>query len=632
MLLRISRAVYLLWIALLLSMAGSPAAAREVITNFDSSVRINADSSMNVTETITVNVENIEIKRGIIRSFPVEYEDKNGSTVYVGFDVQDVLLDGQPVEWSTQRDGRYEKLRIGDPDSYISRGTHTFTIEYITTHQVGFFEDHDELYWNVTGNQWTFPIKKASCVVSLPGGRPGEGFTDFGWYVGQYGDNSYKGSGASLAAGRVTTTRELGSGEGLTVVFAWPKGLVTPPPPPKEDDTQKQTAVGAALLALVGGWFAYAWRKWGRDPVQKAVIPLFRPPHDESPAYLRYVRDLQLDRTAFTAAVLNLAVKGAIRIEEEEGTKTFFGTSKGDYVLHETDVEADLAPEEDALMMQLFPGSVDSLRLNKSSGDALKNGMRSLGRHFRKRSKEIFTTNDLAVIPGVLLYFFGVAFLYPFSGDFPANLVMCGVCGLVVFAIGLRKTKAANTGAQNVTQFLKRIFPSAVLALVASVMLYDGGGYPVVILLFMASAAIVCVMKPLMMTRTAGGMQLLTDIQGLTLYMKTAEKERLEMFNPPEETPELFEKLLPYAMALDVAKTWGDRFAEILLKAEYSPDWYVGPSPLLFASGGFGDFASDFGGTLDDSMTPKSAPGSSSGLGGGGFSGGGGGGGGGSGW
>lgn len=630
---RIPRAVYLLLIALLLSMAGSPAAAREVITNFDSSVQINADSSMNVTETISVNVENIEIKRGIIRSFPVEYEDKDGNTVYVGFDVQDVLLDGQPVEWSTQSDGRYEKLRIGDPDQYISRGMHTFTIEYITTHQVGFFEDHDELYWNVTGNQWTFPIKKASCVVSLPGGKPGEGFTDFGWYVGLYGDSTYKGDRAVLSEGRITTTSALGTGEGLTVVFAWPKGLVTPPPPPKEDDTQKQSAVGAALLALMGGWFAYAWRKWGRDPVQKAVIPLFRPPHGESPAFLRYVRDLQLDRTAFTAAVLNLAVKGAVKIEEEEGTKTFFGSSKGDYVLHETDVEAALAPEEDALMMQLFPGNVDVLRLTKSNYTSLAACMRSLGANFRKRNGEIFTTNDMKVLPGVLLYFLGVAALYPFSGDFAVNLILCGVCGLVVFAIGLRKTKAANTGVQNVAQFLKRIFPSAVLALIASVMIYDGGSYPVVILLFMASAAIVCVMKPLMMTRTEGGMQLLSDIQGLTLYMETAEKERLEMFNPPEETPELFETLLPYALALDAAKTWGNRFEEILKKADYSPEWYVGPSPMLFAtSGGLGDFASDFGDSLNDSMTPKSSPGSSSGLGGGGFSGGGGGGGGGSGW
>ncbi|MDO5563591.1 MAG: DUF2207 domain-containing protein, partial [Synergistaceae bacterium] len=156
---------------------------------------------------------------------------------------------------------------------------------------------------------------------------------------------------------------------------------------------------------------------------------------------------------------------------------------------------------------------------------------------------------------------------------------------------------------------------------------------PFTILLFMASAAVVCVMKPLMMARTKSGLQLLTDIQGLALYMNTAEKERLEMFNPPEETPELFEKLLPYALALDVAKTWGNRFEKILEKAEYKPDWYVGPTPFLFAvSDGFGDFASDFGGTLNDSMTPKSAPGSSSGLGGGGFSGGGGGGGGGSGW
>jgi uncharacterized membrane protein len=118
--------------------------------------------------------------------------------------------------------------------------------------------------------------------------------------------------------------------------------------------------------------------------------------------------------------------------------------------------------------------------------------------------------------------------------------------------------------------------------------------------------------------------------------MKTAEKERLEMFNPPEETPELFEKLMPYALALDVAKTWGNRFEKILSLEEYQPTWYMGPNPnLFFHRGNFAHFSSSLANQINSSLisqTTAFAPGSSSGFGGGGFSGGGGGGGGGSGW
>jgi uncharacterized membrane protein len=136
-----------------------------------------------------------------------------------------------------------------------------------------------------------------------------------------------------------------------------------------------------------------------------------------------------------------------------------------------------------------------------------------------------------------------------------------------------------------------------------------------------------------MVSRTPKGSNILSEAEGLKLYMDTAEKERLEMFNPPDETPELFERLLPYALALDVAKTWGNRFEKVLTQAGYKPEWYSGPSPFLFLNGtGLNDFSSSLGNSIGQSMAPRSAPGTSSGMGGGGFAGGGGGGGGAKGW
>jgi len=136
------------------------------------------------------------------------------------------------------------------------------------------------------------------------------------------------------------------------------------------------------------------------------------------------------------------------------------------------------------------------------------------------------------------------------------------------------------------------------------------------------------------MSRTEKGANLLSKVEGLRLYMNTAERSRLELLNPPEETPELFERLLPYALALDSAKTWANRFEKILQAAQYQPDWYIGPSPHIFIHGASLDnFSRNLQGQMASSMrTPTAAPGSSSGSGGGGFSGGGGGGGGGRGW
>ena len=217
-----------------------------------------------------------------------------------------------------------------------------------------------------------------------------EGFNTIEWYVGEYGtkgDNSR----ARQDSGRVFTVGPLQPGEVFTVVYTWPKGLVTPPPPPAKDNAKAQGAIAAEVFALISVWFWYAWKKWGKDPDKKTVIPLFYAPDGASPAFLRYVRDMRLDQTGFTAAIIGLAVKGAIEIEEAEGKETFFGKGKGHFVLHLKDTEPDekLQPEEEALMMQLFPGSIDSVPLVQDNGDIISGAMRSLARNLRNANDTI---------------------------------------------------------------------------------------------------------------------------------------------------------------------------------------------------------------------------------------------------
>jgi uncharacterized membrane protein len=134
---------------------------------------------------------------------------------------------------------------------------------------------------------------------------------------------------------------------------------------------------------------------------------------------------------------------------------------------------------------------------------------------------------------------------------------------------------------------------------------------------------------------TFAGRKIMDQIEGFKLYLSVAEKERLNLLNPPEKTPALFEKYLPYALALDVENAWSEQFSEVLARAgteaqPYTPVWYSGSSWDGFHTSRFTDsLGSSFASAISSS---SSAPGSSSGSGGGGSSGGGGGGGGGSGW
>ena len=625
---------------ILLILQVSSAHALEYYKNFDVIIKINEDSSINVTENITANVENINIKRGIKRAFPVEYTNEEGNSVYVGFDVIDVLLDGRKVNWRVDSDGRYKVVTIGDKDIIISPGLHTFTINYLSDRQLGFYEKYDELYWNVTGTQNTFPIASASCKVALPGKDFGEGFNSIEWYVGAYGEKGDKSDAKLGIKGKVSTTKTLQSGENLSVVYTWPKGLVTPPPPPVPEDRGKQAAVGAGTFFLMGCWLFYARKKWGTDSAQRAVIPIFSPPNGESPAYMRFARDLMADNTSFTAAILNLAVKGSLSIEETEGESTLFGRRKSTYALHRLKEEnRQLRPEEDALMMKIFPGTADTLQLHSENNTRISAAMSSLDRNLKKYRREFYRANTGVIAAGVIIYLLGVTALYPFSGDyFEENALFClFIGGAVLLSSLFVRTKTANTTWQKLKSFIFKMLPSlAVITFFIYMFTSDWKELPLVYIFFAAAAMILFAAKPLIASRTAKGVTALSDAEGLALYMKTAEKERLEMFNPPEETPELFEKLMPYALALDTAETWGNRFEKILEKAQYQPTWYVGPNPYIFMyAGGLNSFSSDISNSITSSLpsqTTLSAPGSGSGFGGGGFSGGGGGGGGSSGW
>lgn len=623
-------------LAVLLSAFGT-ASAREVITEFDVSVQINGDSSITVTEDITVNVENIEINRGIQRLFPVRYKDKDGREVRVGFKVREVNLDGTPIKWSTSDAGRAVKVRIGDPNSIITRGLHTFTIVYDTTRQLGFYEDFDELYWNATGNDWTFPILSASCRVALPGRNFGDGFRSIEWYVGSYGSKGVESDARMTRDGTVTTDRPLGVGEGLTVVYTWPKGIVAPPPPPKKDSTAVQGAIGVATLLSVGTYLFKTWKKWGKDPVKKAVIPLFRPPKDSTAAYLRYARSLKTDQTGFGAAIIELAVKGALKIVEEEGRKVLFIKGKNRMSLEKCPKPKEpLQPEEEALLERLFPDGTERLVISKDSHDRLVSSMNSLRGHLSLKGASLYTGNASKMLPAAVIYAIGTLLLYPFGGDTPYTFLAALLAGVILIAIGMRGSKPTVKKSESITVFLGRLAMPVIAGLGIVIALEDFNVSPVPALIFVAAAGLIAVMRPLMARRTEKGTDLLAETEGLILYMQIAEKDRLEMLNAPEDTPELYERLLPYAMALDVAKTWGNRFENVLKEAQYEPDWYVGPNPLLFNSAaGFNALSSNLMNNISSGIqieAPESAPGSFSGSGGGGFSGGGGGGGGGSGW
>ena len=149
----------------------APAGAVERILSFVSDVAVERNGDLDVTETIRVQAEGNQIRHGILRDFPTIYTRNDGTRVEVGFTVQSVTRDGGSENWTLEGLSNGVRVRIGSADATVSNGPHTYVIKYVTTRQIGFFADYDELYWNATGTGWTFPIDQAEARIALPCGR-----------------------------------------------------------------------------------------------------------------------------------------------------------------------------------------------------------------------------------------------------------------------------------------------------------------------------------------------------------------------------------------------------------------------------------------------------------------------------
>ena len=213
---------------LLLAWACAPAAlADERILSFDQTITVQPDGSLEVRESIRVRAEGRNIRRGIYRDFPTTYPAEGGRQIVVGFRFESATRDGQSEPWRTENLSNGVRVYLGSASVMLPHGEHTYELHYRTDRQMGFFADHDELYWNVTGNGWEFAIDHATARVLLPSDIPPADIK-LEAYTGSQGGKG-RNYTATLDSGSplFETTRALGKREGLTLVAMWPKGFIT---------------------------------------------------------------------------------------------------------------------------------------------------------------------------------------------------------------------------------------------------------------------------------------------------------------------------------------------------------------------------------------------------------------------
>lgn len=574
-------------LAALLCLAGlAPLRAEERILDYDIQVQVQADASLEVTESLRVRVEGNQIRRGIYRDFPTRYRDRYGNRVVVDLEVLGVQRDGRPEPWFTERLNNGIRINTGNDDFLPAPAEHTFTLRYRTTRQLGFFSDHDELYWNAIGTGWVLPIEHGSVEARLPTPVPvaqlsAEAYTG---YQGERGQG-YQVQLPADGVARWQLTAPLAPGQGLTIVLSFPKGIVPEPTRAQRLGWLLKDNRGV-LIALLGlglllAFCVYEWRRVGRDPRKGVIIARYEPPAGHSPAQLRYVSRMMYDTRCFSSDLLSLAVSGWLRI----ATETHL-LRKDSWQLEPTAGPRDAAGGQPAdaaqsiLLQGLFKGSGQPLSLNKSNAAVVAKAMTGHARVLQKAAQpRYFQSNGGSLLKAVLI---------------------------AVVSLGLALIVSGGAG---------------VLAIIAAVVL---------------AIVIIAVFASLIRAPTPEGRKLMDEIEGLKLYLSVAERDELAGMRGPgaRAAPMLdagrYETLLPYAVALEVEEAWTAKFtaavgAAAAALAANNMGWYRGGNVS-----DLGSFSRSVGQSLGAQVASASRPpGSSSGSGGGGSSGGGGGGGGG---
>lgn len=622
---------------LLLLAALLPAAAEERILSFVSDVKVERNGDLDVTETIRFLVEGDQIRHGILRDFPTRYPDRRGNSVIVGFEVESVSRDGAPEPYALEQIANGERVRIGSADDRVPLGVHDYVIRYRTTRQIGYFADFDELYWNATGNGWTFPIDSAEARITLPEPVP---IRSFNAYTGPQGSTEQR-AVAKMDPYRpgtiaFVTTRPLAAGSGLTVAVSWQKGIVDAPSFGRRAAwwlADNLGAIAAAIGSALGlGYFALAWLKVGRDPPRGPMVPLFSPPDGLSAAASRYVSAMAFDNRAFTAALLDLGVKRHVQLADS-GSTLIVSRQASDVPLDEP---------EAAMAAALFRGSV-AVPLVQQNHQVLQAARSALSRGLaRSYAGTIFHWNGGWLAVGVLITIAvyaatGFGILTGLGSERGATalvgLVFASAAGIVI-GIALN---AGQTGQPLFSRLLGWLFLGVFalafggIGLTAFASTIEAPLDAVPLLLPVVLLPVLVSSFGWMRSPTAEGQTLRDAVAGFRHYLGTAEENRLELLHPPEKTPELFERYLPYAVALDVENAWAAKFAAVLAAAGASAavsSWY-----LTSSHRDPGSLVDRLGSGLSHTVAAAAtAPGSSSGSSGGGSSGGGGGGGGGSGW
>ena len=628
------------------------AIAQERLIYFKTNITTDTNAVIQVTERIKIQAEGDIFKRGIFRNIPTSRKDVEGNYIKLDFSDISVLQDGEPATFKTSYKSDVLEIRVGEADVFLENGEHEYVINYNATGQIGFFKDYDELYWNVTGNGWDLYIDTVSCVFNAPGN--GE-ILQASCYTGTMGSTEKNCSYSNVGTNTISFfAYNLSPNEGLTIAAGFPKGILHQPPLPSWYMRNYGIVLSSIFLLLVIFYMIYSWLKFGRDPEKPAVFAQYSSPRNLSPAHVAMLYKNDYSKDIFPISIINLAIKGYLKIEDNSKTNLYF-LKETNFKLTKLKAPANVRMEDEevSIMGNLFPKDTGSITATGTYNSKFATAFKSFEQHFTSDKKLLVDEKNRKFlwVPFFLLIGFWITVSFYNSNDTFFNIFFTGFLIVMPFFLSIPLLIFTSIFKKNPGYgIIYKSLLISVCCIVIGVLFLDTATYSfntkVIALFTVILIALFLAYRYLIKKPTQEKINLLSEIEGFKMYLGAVEENQLQFLNPPKMTPEHFEKMLPYALALGVEKIWGKKFRDVLAisgEEPYVSSWYNGPdrfqnNSLHLMTNGMGNImqTSSVRPSTSSSSSGSSSSSSggswSSGSSGGGSSGGGGGGGGGGGW
>jgi uncharacterized membrane protein len=565
--------------------------ADEVIKSFNASLGIAQDGSVHVTETIRYDFGNNQ-KHGIFRDIPLTAKDGPD----IGITVNSVKNEsGASYHYVESMDRGVLDIKIGEGNVTVT-GEKTYVIDYTVTNAIRPFEDHDELYWNVTGNEWVVPIERVFVKAGVSGLPIQEVQT--ACFIGEAGSTEDCNFNFSSDSGTFQTAnapaRPLGPGEGMTIVLGFPLGIV--------DDTVVESPVGGPsgnVTFSSGDWLfllvpllfilvvmgviitAVAKLFHNKQGFKGPVVVQYKPPEGLRPIDVGSILDKSVDTRDISSVIIDLAVRGYIKIKYTVQEIKFWPDKK-DFELIKMKDGSTLTHPGEKILFSLFFAGRESVMLSDLLPD--KDAFHEDIMKIKEETEEYLREQG----------YYDRASKEQADQQMQKLAIAMGITILVSFFISLI---TAGVG-------MVLVFPAIIY-----------------IILRMAAAS------NLAKQFTPKGTTAQGEIAGFKEFLQLTEKDKLELLNAPKFEPETFEKYLPFAMALGVEGQWAKKFEGLY---QSTPGWYEDPGHSVFSSTLLISNLQQFNGAFSQAVVSSAPKSSSSGFSGGSSGGGSGGGGGGS--